>query len=46
MVLIQMLLPTKEPTVAGVPDTMAALAETRRELADSASYWRVSGQRS
>ena len=35
MVLIQMLLPTNGPTVAGAPDTMAALAETRRELADT-----------
>jgi hypothetical protein len=34
MVLIQMLLPTNRPAVAGAPDTMAALAETRRELAD------------
>ena len=35
MVLIQMLLPSNGPMVAGAPDTMAALAETRRELADT-----------
>jgi hypothetical protein len=29
------LLPTYGPTVAGTPDTLAALAETRRELADT-----------
>jgi hypothetical protein len=34
MVLIQMLLPTNRPAVAEAPDTMAALAETRRELTD------------
>jgi hypothetical protein len=34
-VLIQMLLPTNGPTVAGTPDTLAALAEIRRELADT-----------
>jgi hypothetical protein len=34
MVLIQMLLPTNGPAFAGAPETMAALAETRRELAD------------
>lgn len=35
MVLIQLLLPTSVPEVAATPDAMAALGDTRRELADA-----------
>ena len=35
MVLIQLLLPTTTPEAAEMPDAMAALADTRRELADA-----------
>jgi hypothetical protein len=35
MVLIQVLLPTSIPREAGTPDAMAALGDTRRELADA-----------
>jgi hypothetical protein len=35
MVLIQLLLPTSVPNVAGAPDATHALDETRRELADA-----------
>jgi hypothetical protein len=34
MVLIQLLLPTRIPQAAGMQDAMAALDDTRRELAD------------
>ena len=34
MILIQLLLPTRIPEAAGTPDAMAALGDTRRELAD------------
>jgi hypothetical protein len=35
MVLIQLLLPTSASQVAGRPDAIAALGDTRRELADA-----------
>jgi hypothetical protein len=35
MVLIQLFLPTRFPTPAGTQDGIAALAQTRRELADT-----------
>ena len=35
MVLIQLLLPTSISDAAGTPDAMAALGDTRRELADA-----------